>query len=81
MNARERQSYGDAIIRALVRVRDEHNQTDNRLLLECLLRELPRLIDCNNFDQRTKRAKNFKTILDDLTIARQAINDYLLEYK
>jgi hypothetical protein len=81
MNARERQVFRDAIIGALVKTRDDHNEDDNRELLAGLLRELPRLIDVNNFDQRTKRAKDFKKIVAALADVEMKISDYLLEHK
>lgn len=82
MNPRERRSYADALIRALVKTRDEFGETDNRLMLECLFRELPRLIDVNTgFDGRTKRARCWNNLLDRMALLRQNVNDYLNEFK
>lgn len=81
LNARERRSLEDATIQALVKVRDEHGLQHNRETIEALLNGLHRLIDVNNFDGRTRRARNFEAIRAQIADVKHEILDYLLEFR
>lgn len=81
MNARERRSLEDATIAALVKVRDDHGMMHNRETIEALLNGLHRMIDVNNFDGRTRRARNFEAIRAQIADVKHEILEYLLEFR